>query len=165
MILSGTLIASGLRFIMFKRNIILCDLDGTLSDYSERVHLYKDKDYKSFNEAGIHDKPIEKVCEIIRNLHCSYRPVDPIEVVIITARDESCRQDTAHWLKRNKIPYDGLLMRPKGDLSSDQDCKAKLFETYFNIEEIWFVLEDRNSVVDMWRDKGLTCLQVARSDF
>ena len=108
MILSGTLIASGLRFIMFKRIIILCDLDGTLSDYSERVHLYKDKDYKSFNEAGIHDKPIEKVCEIIRNLHCSYRPVDPIEVVIITARDESCRQDTAHWLKRNKIPYDGL---------------------------------------------------------
>ena len=165
MILSGTLIASGLRFIMFKRNIILCDLDGTLSDYSERVHLYKDKDYKSFNEAGIHDKPIEKVCEIIRNLHCSYRPVDPIEVVIITARDESCRQDTAHWLKRNKIPYDGLLMRPKGDFSSDQDCKAKLFETYFNIEEIWFVLEDRNSVVDMWRDKGLNCLQVARSDF
>ena len=165
MILSGTLIASGLRFIMFKRNIILCDLDGTLSDYSERVHLYKDKDYKSFNEAGIHDKPIEKVCEIIRNLHCSYRPVDPIEVVIITARDESCRQDTAHWLKRNKIPYDGLLMRPKCDFSSDQDCKAKLFETYFNIEEIWFVLEDRNSVVDMWRDKGLTCLQVARSDF
>tara|TARA_R100000664_G_C2750166_1_gene137473 strand:+ start:1118 stop:1561 length:444 start_codon:yes stop_codon:yes gene_type:complete len=142
------------------RTVILCDLDGTLSDYSERVHLYKEKDYKSFNEAGINDKPIEKVCEIIRNLHS-----DAVEVIVMTARDESCRRNTALWLYKNKIPFDQLLMRPENDFSSDQDCKSKLFEIHFDIEDIWFVLEDRNSVVDMWREKGLTCLQVSRSDF
>ena len=42
---------------------------------------------------------------------------------------------------------------------------AKLFENNFDYKDIWFVLEDRQCVVDMWRGEGLTCLQVAPGDF
>jgi hypothetical protein len=33
------------------------------------------------------------------------------------------------------------------------------------LDEIAFVLEDRNSMVKKWRELGLTCLQVAEGDF
>ena len=148
--------------IMGKR-IIIADLDGTLSDYGHRIHLYKEKDYTAFNKAGIGDKPIEKICNIIRMLHGE--DDGETEIVIMTARDESCRKDTSKWLRLNDIPYDRLIMRPLKDMSSDPDCKRKLFEDNFDYKDIWFVLEDRKCVVDMWRGEGLTCLQVAPGDF
>ena len=39
--------------------IVVCDLDGTLSDYGHRIHLLKERDYEAFNAAGINDRPIE----------------------------------------------------------------------------------------------------------
>ena len=145
--------------IMGKR-IIIADLDGTLSDYGHRIHLYKDKNYKAFNKAGINDKPIENICNILRMLQD-----EETEIVIMTARDETCRKDTSKWLRLNDVPYDRLIMRPLKDMSSDPDCKRKLFDDNFDYKDIWFVLEDRQSVVDMWRGEGLTCLQVAPGDF
>ncbi len=37
-----------------------------------------------------------------------------------------------------------------------------------HVEDHWsvqFVMDDRQRVVDMWRSKGLKCLQVAPGDF
>ena len=108
---------------------VIVDLDGTISDTSQRMHLYKEKDYKAFNEAGINDKPIENVCNLVR------------------------------------VPYDDIIMRPISDQSPDHICKYRLFHKNFEYSDIWFVLEDRKSVVDMWRGEGVTCLQVAPGDF
>jgi len=140
--------------------LIIADLDGTLSDYGHRISLYKKKDYDAFNKAGINDKPIENICNIIRMLHD-----EETKVVIMTARDEGCRKDTEKWLEMNDVPYDDLLMRPSWDGSPDPVCKQKLLEKHIDYKDIWFVLEDRKSVVDMWRGEGLTCLQVAPGDF
>jgi hypothetical protein len=90
---------------------------------------------------------------------------DETEIVIMTARDSGCRADTEKWLKANDVPYSRLLMRPKGDHSPDPVCKQKLLEDHIDYKDVWFVLEDRKSVVDMWRGEGLTCLQVAPGDF
>ena len=32
-------------------------------------------------------------------------------------------------------------------------------------DDIFAVFDDRNQVVDMWRDNGITCFQVAEGDF
>ena len=100
--------------------IVVCDLDGTLSDYGHRIHLFKEKDYEAFNAAGINDRPIENICNILRELHGK-----DTEVVIMTARDESHRRDTAKWLRLNDVPCDRLIMGPKDDQSSDDVCKLK----------------------------------------
>lgn len=141
--------------------IIICDLDGTISDYGHRLKFYKERDYKAFNEAGINDKPIENICNILRSLKDR-----ETHIVIMTARDESCMADTEKWLKLNEVPYDALIMRDEGDQSPDHVCKRRLLEKHIpDQKDIWFVLEDRQSVVDMWRGEGLTCLQVAPGDF
>ena len=140
--------------------LIIADLDGTLSDYGHRISLYKKKHYDAFNKAGINDKPIENICNIIRMLHD-----EETKVVIMTARDAGCRADTEKWLEMNDVPYDELLMRPRWDQSPDPVCKQKLLDCHIDYKDVWFVLEDRKSVVDMWRGEGLTCLQVAPGDF
>lgn len=140
--------------------IVISDLDGTLSDPTRRLRLYKKGDYKAFNKAGKEDKPIENVCNMVRGLKDS-----ETDIVVITARDESCREDTIEWLRLYDVPCDKLLMRGCKDDRPDADVKRDLFNENLNFSDVWFVLEDRTVCVDMWRGEGLTCLQVAPGDF
>lgn len=48
----------------------------------------------------------------------------------------------------------------------DVVIKRELFDRYIRDNyQVLFVLDDRNQVVDMWRELGLKCLQVAPGDF
>ena len=139
--------------------VIISDLDGTISDPSHRLYLYRLRKYDQFNKAGKDDRPVENVCNVLRNL-------SEVDIVIITARDESCRAMTLEWLKLNDVPCDLLLMRPSKDNRSDFVLKKNIFDIQFlnsyEFNLVWFVLEDRQQCVDMWRGEGLTCFQVAQ---
>ena len=142
------------------KRIIISDLDGTLSNYEKRKHFYNSKNYFEFNKAGIEDTPIENVCNILRNLKD-----DDTDIVIMTARDEYHRSATLEWLKIYDIPCDKLLMRKSDDSRWDDKVKEHLFLEHYKPKDIWFVLEDRQICVDMWRKLGLTCLQPRDGDF
>jgi hypothetical protein len=87
-------------------------------------------------------------------------------VFAVSGRDGSCRELTENWLAANNIPFDGLFMRPVGDMRKDSIVKMEIFENEFKGKyNIKFILDDRNQVVAMWRSLGLTCLQVADGDF
>lgn len=57
-------------------------------------------------------------------------------------------------------------MRSDGDMRPDVSVKRELLRA---IEREgfspWLTIDDRSSVVSMWREEGLTCLQVAEGDF
>ena len=40
-----------------------------------------------------------------------------------------------------------------------------LDDAFFHIDDVFLVVDDRQKVVNMWRDLGLTCVQVAPGDF
>ena len=53
------------------------------------------------------------------------------------------------------------LLRGEHDkFTPDQDLK-RTWLNQFGKEDILFVVDDRQKVVDMWREEGLTCLQCA----
>jgi hypothetical protein len=57
-------------------------------------------------------------------------------------------------------------MRKYGDFRQDSIVKREIYERFIAPDyDILCVLDDRNSVVSMWREIGLTCLQVAEGDF
>jgi hypothetical protein len=59
-----------------------------------------------------------------------------------------------------------LFMRKTGDIRSDDIVKREIYETHIKPEwNVVCVLDDRQRVVDMWREIGLTCLQVDYGDF
>jgi hypothetical protein len=88
----------------------------------------------------------------------------------VSGRTFACARDTSAWLLDHIGAPPGhdlrLFMREIGDTRSDDVVKAELYDQriapYFTVA---LVLDDRQRVVDMWRAKGLTCLQVAKGDF
>jgi len=59
-----------------------------------------------------------------------------------------------------------MIMRPDDNYDADQDLKAGMLD---HLKTLGYnptlVFDDRDAVVNMWRDKGLICCQVAPGDF
>ncbi|MEA9985656.1 AAA family ATPase [Subtercola sp. RTI3] len=135
-----------------KPRAILCDIDGTIAHMGERSPY-------DWHKVGT-DNPDKPVIDLLRRFN------DRV-IILMSGRDEICRPETVEWLATNKVPFHHLFMRPANDSRKDNIIKRELFEkhvrTEFNVD---LVLDDRNQVVDMWRNElGLVCLQVAEGDF
>jgi len=89
-----------------------------------------------------------------------------IDVLLLTARPEGFRSQTVEWLRRYQVPFSGLFMRLASDHREDTLIKAEIYEHQIMKEyNVLFALEDRKRVAEMWRDKGLVCLQCAEGDY
>lgn len=87
-------------------------------------------------------------------------------VVFLSGRDEQFRPQSERWLAANGVENPVLFMRAHGDLRSDSIVKQELFfaevAPRFNVQ---VVLDDRDTVVRMWRAIGVPCFQVAPGAF
>jgi len=142
--------------------IVLCDLDGTLSDTEHRLHHIRGKrrDYDAVFAASGDDEPIEPVIALVNALALAGN-----EIHIVTGRREDTREITEAWLERHDVSYDRLLMRGVADRTPDHILKRRWFESDYDVADVLLALEDRSRVVAMYRELGVTCLQVAEGDF
>ena len=68
------------------------------------------------------------------------------------------KQNSSFW-------FDTLTMRTKHyHYTKDSDLKQMWLDG-IGVDNVAMVFDDRNQVVDMWRDNGLTVFQVAQGDF
>lgn len=88
-----------------------------------------------------------------------------LRIVILSGRDEVCRDLTIEWLVVHDVPFDTLLMRPEGDTRKDAIVKRELLDQVAEHYCVICVLDDRDQVVEMWRQIGLPCFQVAPGNF
>lgn len=136
---------------------IIVDMDGTLALIGNRSP-YED------NKADI-DTLNVAVFDIMQ----SWLDAHPTRrLIIMSGRDEGrSRAVTMDWLAKHRITPDLLLMRPAGDTRKDSIVKRELFDLHVAGRYcINIVLDDRDQVVQMWRDDlGLTCLQVNWGNF
>lgn len=164
------------------KNVIICDLDGTLANCDHRRHLVqkfkpdgtknKHRDYEQFHDLCKNDTVHEAVHELLVrmcgwSMNYEYRTHD---VIFVTGRPERTRLATQWWLEDNTdCPAFGygqqLYMRPDGDTRADFIVKQEILDTKLVKEDILFCVDDRQQVVDMWRRNGLVCMQVAKGDF
>ena len=88
-------------------------------------------------------------------------------LVIVSGRSDAARADTELWLKRHLgAPFEGPHMRALGDDRQDAVIKREIYQQEIAPHfEVLCVLDDRDQTVRMWRQLGLTCLQVAPGDF
>jgi len=133
-------------------SVYIFDIDGTLADMGKR-HPY---DFDKVDE----DTLIEPVADMLRSL------AEKNQIVLLTGRNEVCRDKTMQWLKDNNILYNQLLMRNMGDVRKDAIMKQHFFEEelapYYNVLGVF---DDRDICVKMWREIGLTCYQPAYGNF
>lgn len=139
-----------------KKKCIIVDIDGTLS---------------SPNGRDIYDvsRVIDDHCNVsIVHIVRTYNEVHPdVDVIIMTGRPQSCQADTEKWLREKAgIIYSKLYMRSEGSDAADYIYKYYMYKDEIEPKyDVLFVLEDRARVVAMWRDLGLTCLQVKNGNY
>ena len=91
---------------------------------------------------------------------------DNILIIITSGRKEEFRERTKIWLDINGVSYDQLFMRADDDNRKDAVVKQEIYDEEIKGKyNVRFILDDRQSVVDMWRANGLTCLQVQEGDY
>jgi hypothetical protein len=93
---------------------------------------------------------------------------DGFIIAIFSGRSDKTEHTTRAWLTRNRVPFHTLAMRPHKTMNfiSDEILKKHMLDNApFLIENIFLVVDDRQKVVDMWRDIGLNCFQVAAGNF
>jgi hypothetical protein len=139
-----------------KKDTVVIDLDGTLADVRHRLPLIQRDapDYDAFF-AAVGGDDLHDWC---RSLMVAL--ADDYRVVIVSGRPERTRAATEEWLKRHDVPYHELhLVRSERELyTPDQELKRRWLKSY-GVERILFAVDDRQKVVNMWRDEGIVCLQ------
>ena len=163
-----------------KNKIIICDLDGTIANIEHRLHYLKGpkKDWDSFNEMCYYDKPYKDVIHILETI-----TYDPEKTYFFSGRSAKYWMHTVDWLETHVdfceagFNFQGqLFMRKEGDFRDDVEVKREMIknlqirkwnksEATFPLEQVTpddvlCILDDRQGVVDMWREEGFRCLQV-----
>lgn len=141
-----------------KKRAIICDIDGTLAKYDPAVRTPYE------HEKSDQDLPHNHIIDL---LHTIRRGSPEVNIILVSGRSDAYRSLTLFWLNRYNVPFDVIFMRPDGNNIPDNVLKMNIYTE--NIEkafDIWFVLDDRDRVVDMWRNVlHLPCLQVAPGNF
>ena len=155
-----------LAFKMHKKTVIV-DLDGTLALNKHRAHYIDKKqrskvDWNSYFLACDKDSPNQAVIKSVNALKAQgYR------VHIFSARGDIAKDITINWLKKHNVHYDVLTMREMDTYTPDEVLKRfwvlDFYPNYKN--DVLCVFDDRDKVVKMWRELGLTCFQVAEGNF
>ncbi len=174
---------------MNKKTVIF-DLDGTLANIDARRLKAGSPSGKTptpskmdwdvfFDPDNIKldtpNDPVIKMAQLFKK--------DGFKIVIFSGRNDRSFDTTKQWLKKFDVPFDLLVMRPdkfKSDswpiadgnpatsdmrFMPDDILKKKMLDTFVDINDVFLVVDDRQKVVDMWRDLGLNTFQVAPGDF
>ena len=162
------------------KDAILCDVDGTVALMNGKRSPFE------YHKAA-HDDPNHPVISTVLELKKAYN----CELIMLSARENvvfnsentdnkanykyACSDFTSsydlteYWLDTfiGENNYDKLILRDKGDYRKDCYVKYDIYNKH--IKDNWNIIcvfDDRNQVVDMWRNAlNLQCFQVADGNF
>ena len=148
---------------------IICDLDGTLAHIGARSPY----DASRCDEVDLPNHAVIECVLVMAN--AGYR------IIFMSGREDKDRAATMRFISKHvtelKYPFAHtepffdvidyeLYMRSTGDQRKDSIVKRELFDTHVRGKyNVVFCLDDRNSIVQLWRSMGLSCFQVNYGDF
>lgn len=148
---------------------VICDLDGTLA-------LIHNRSPYDASDCDVKDLPNIPVIETVLAHHKAGR-----KIIFCSGREDKYRPETIRFIEKHcvltvndrhdpgffptPIQYE-LHMRKTDDFRKDAIIKEEIYQTHIEGKfNVLLVLDDRDQVVTFWREKGLTCFQVAPGNF
>lgn len=170
---------------MSRGPLYIFDLDGTLCDIQHRRHhvmrpqgdginmtatqVLENQKWKpnwaQFYKECVNDTPKHAVIHTFRCLAAHS------EIWVWSGRSDEVYDETISWLTvhvmRSSIERLELTMRKAGDHTPDDVLKQSWYDKLEVIDKARLIatFDDRDRMVKMWRDLGVTCFQVAPGDF
>ncbi len=155
------------------KHVIICDIDGTIADVRHRLHYIqngdgtkkKKPDWDAFHGSCVFDTPFLDVMEVVHTLYRSnenmYRRDK--DLYFLSGRNDVVREQTKAWLwNYGFYQYTDLIMRKAGDRRPDTQVKLEMIRQLgLTPHDVLCIFDDRQCVVDMWRENGYRVMQVA----
>lgn len=142
---------------------LICDIDGTIADISHRIHFVRDgkKDWKGFFAGISQDIPNEWCVNLVNAMSKTHK------IVFCSGRNDTLRKETITWLEtRCGIDDPTLYMRPRNDFRSDFLVKEIILDfELLTRYDVKMIVDDRQSVCQMWRRRGFVVLQCNYGDY
>lgn len=133
---------------------VIFDLDGTLAFNNNGRSFYNPAEFLT-----------DEVSDVVKELLMFYKQYS-YEIIIVSGRGMEGLEESKEWLHNNEIPFDRILLRGFNDYRKDHIVKTEIYNNFIKDKfYVKAVYDDRDSVVDMWRELGLKCLQVERGDY
>lgn len=135
-------------------NAVICDLDGTLALLGKRNPF--DASTCAQDELNL---PVAHYLRSLKELG--------MEIFYFSGREDKYRGQTIDFLGKHELHFHKeLVMRETGDFTKDAIIKEAMFEQHIRDKfNVHVVLDDRDQVVEKWRELGLNVFQVADGDF
>ena len=147
------------------KKIVIFDLDGTLALIDKRREI-STKDNGKMDRSKFFDPdmidlddpntPVITMANLLSSTH---------RIWILSGRSDVTQQATIDWLAKNNVSYDHLVMRPQNHLYMPDNDLKQMWLDNIGVDNVAMVFDDRQQVVDMWRQNGLTTFQVAEGNF
>lgn len=142
-------------------SLYVFDLDGTIANIDHRLKYIKGEkaDWDKFFKECVNDSPITWIIELMQMIDS--HPISSV-ILILSGRSSIVGEETVQWLEKHKVPYQYLFMREEGDYSPDEVMKKKELDNFLKDNpnyKLELIVDDRQKVVDMWRDSGYNVLQ------
>lgn len=144
---------------------LIVDIDGTLAHHFD-VDGNQTRGHHEYHLVG-EDRPDHHIINMVR----LYSTVG-YKILITSGRPDSRKgvdvyELTREWLDKHDVPYDHIFMRAGDDYRPDFEVKKEIYNGKIAIlgYNIDFALDDRNQIVDMWREMGIKTIQVEPGNF
>lgn len=135
-----------------KKEIILCDLDGTIAILNGR---------DPYDASTCEQDPLNvHVYKVLSALKKDY------DIIFLSGRMDKFRQQSENWLtKHGLMAGSKLLMRKTDDQRPDYVVKEEIYDNEIKDNHVVvLVLDDRLNVCRMWHRRGLPLLRVGDPD-
>lgn len=138
--------------------VTVFDIDGTLAQMHDRGPF-------EWHKVG-NDLPRDDVVHLCQ-MYIDYMETN---VVFFSGRDAVCFNETLEWLRENVSPNiveSELYMREKDDMRVDWIVKGEIMAKFIEETGLYpsLCVDDRQQVVDMWRNMGIQTWQVDAGKF
>jgi len=136
---------------------VVFDIDGVLSDAAGRQHFIEwgRRDWDAFFDACGEDPLVEEVAALLDLLDGDLR------IVLLTGRPLRVSPQTLAWLDHNRLRWDLLIMRNRGDYSQVSTFKrGTVAELRAYGLELRLAFEDDPRNRDMFHREGIPCIYI-----
>jgi len=142
---------------MDRQRAVIVDMDGTLCDVSEVLHLQAEPDgFAAFHHACAQRPPHRTVVEWCVEHHSRGHAI-----LIVTGRDAWSRELTEQWLSEHlPVPIAGLYMRGDDDFRSNAAIKREIHSRLTPTYDIRAAIDDDPEIVGLWQEVGIPIAMV-----
>ena len=142
------------------KGYVIVDIDGTIADCEHRRDFVRrdPKDWKGFFDHMSEDTLRKDVAHTVIDYYNKMHTI-----IYVTGRPDDYKTQTLDWLKENNMSFGWtVIMRRAGDTRPDTEVKQEIYDRFLKKYPIEVVIDDRPSVVAMWRSNGLKVKDVGK---